>query len=68
MPRPPASPAPPRSLRERLRFPSRDALQDAAARLLEDPGVESCTIDVPNLRLEIARSGPTRAARRLGRR
>jgi len=67
MPRPASPPAPSKSPRERLRFPSRHALQDAAARLLEDPGIESCTIDVPNLFVEIARSERSRAVRRLGR-
>jgi len=57
MPAPPADARASGTSRERLRFASRHALQDAAARLLEDPRVESCSIDVPNLVVEIARAG-----------
>jgi len=58
MPAPPAASHASRRFRERLRFASRHALEDAAARLLEDPRIESCSIDVPNLVVEIARAGP----------
>lgn len=43
----------PRPTRQRLCFDDRAALQRAAGRVLDDPGVESCTIDLPNLVLEV---------------
>jgi hypothetical protein len=44
----------PNSPRQRLRLASRSALESAASRALQDPAVESCTIDVPNLVVEVA--------------
>jgi len=64
MPPPSAAPPTSRGSRERLRFASRHALQDAAARLLEDPRIETCSIDVPNLVVEIARAGRVVARQR----
>ena len=43
----------PRLTRERLTFPDRNALERAAGRLLADPVVESCSIDLPNLLVEV---------------
>jgi hypothetical protein len=37
-----------------MRLVSRVALETAASRALQDPSVESCTIDVPNLVVEVA--------------
>ncbi len=39
--------------RLRIAFEYRAALFEAAGRLLEDPLVESCSIDVPNLVVEV---------------
>ena len=43
----------PRLTRERLSFPDRSALERAAGQLLDDPVVESCSIDMPNLLVEV---------------
>jgi len=47
------SPRPPAYTRQRIAFRSRRALHEAAARLLDDPLVESCALDVPNLLVEV---------------
>jgi len=44
---------PSRLTRERLSFHDRHALERAAGRLLADPVVESCSIDMPNLLVEV---------------
>jgi hypothetical protein len=43
----------PLSRRQRLDFPDRGSLERAAGRLLDDPLVESCSVDVPQLLVEV---------------
>jgi hypothetical protein len=39
--------------RQRLDFPDRSSLEHAAGRLLDDPLVESCSVNVPQLLVEV---------------
>jgi len=47
------SPRPPGAARQRIAFRNRSALHAAASRLFDDPLVESCAVDVPNLLVEV---------------
>jgi hypothetical protein len=43
----------PLSRRQRLDFPDRGSLERATSRLLDDPLVESCSVNVPRLLVEV---------------
>ncbi len=43
----------PLSRRQRLDFPDRRSLEHATGRLLDDPVVENCSVNVPRLLVEV---------------